>query len=244
MTLSQDKVSGHRERLRQRFLSNGIEGFLDYEILELLLTLSTPRKDCKKIAKDILEKFVNIQNVFEADPDELIKIKGLGNNNIMPVLIIKAVAETYLKKKILKKNIVSCSKDVFDYLFYSMRDKDLEIFKTIVLDNKNKIIDTKDIHTGSISSSAVYPREIIKYALSQKATSIIFVHNHPSGDITPSSSDIRITRKLVHACMYVDIKVHEHIIIGDNIYFSFADEGYIKKFVSEFISMEKEGLDV
>lgn len=232
-------MSGHRNRLRQKFLDKGISGFHDYEIIEILLTFGTPRKDCKEAAKNLIKKYKSLSGVLEQNLSELKSVKGVGDTNAFALIFVKEAAEVYLKEKIIKKDVVACSQDVFNYLFYSMRGKDIEIFKVLFLDAKNQITGTEDVHEGSIASSAVYPREIIKSALKNKASALIFAHNHPSGSINPSRSDIIITRKLVHACMHMDIKVHEHIIIGDNNYFSFADNGYIKKFVKEFSEFDK-----
>lgn len=235
--------AGHRERLRKRFLDNGFSGFHDYEIIELLLTINTPRKDCKPVAKEMMKKFKTLQNLLESSPEELKQVKGLGDKNIFPLLLIKSTAELYLKKKIIKREALTDSKDVFDYLFYSMSEKDVELFKVIFLDGKNRVLEVEDIHRGSISSSPVYPREVVKSAIRNKASSLIFAHNHPSGSPEPSKSDILITRRLVHALLFMDIKVHEHIIIGENSYYSFADSGLIRKFFKEFEKMEMETIN-
>lgn len=234
---------GHRERLRKKFLEKGIQGFCDYEILELLLTLSTPRKDCKPTAKEMIKEFKNLYNVFEADINDLKKIEGIGDKNVFPILLIKEVAGLFLEKKVREKEFLTDPKDVFDYLYYSMGEKDVEIFKVIYLTSNNKVIEIEDLHRGSIINSPVYPREVMKSALKNRAASLIFAHNHPSGSIKPSRSDISITRRLVHSLLYIDIKVHEHIIIGDNRYFSFSDNGYIDKFRDEFKKLEEESME-
>jgi DNA repair protein RadC len=232
--------SGHRDRLRKKFMESGLSGFHDYEIIEALLTLGTPRKDCKNTAKELLVKFKTLHRVFEAQPEELKSVKGIGEKNLFSLLLVKSAAEIFLKKKIIDKDILSCSEDVFNYLFYSMREKDIEFFKVLFLDSKNRVSDIENIHEGSISSSAVYPREVIKKAINKSASALIFAHNHPSGSVEPSAADKAVTRRLVHACLNIDIKVHEHLIIGDNKYFSFADQGYISKFTDEFFDLEKD----
>ncbi|MDY0131144.1 MAG: DNA repair protein RadC [Desulforegulaceae bacterium] len=234
---------GHRQRLREKFFETGISGFHDYEIIEILLTLGTPIKDCKPMAKELLEKFKTLPRVLEAPLKELKSVKGIGENNVFPLVFVKSAAEIYLKRKVENKDILSCSEDVFNYLYFSMREKDKEIFKVIFLNSKNQIIGIEDMHEGSIASSAVYPREIIKSSLEKSASALIFAHNHPSGSVDPSKSDVLITRRLVHACLNMDIRVHEHLIIGNNKYFSFADDGYIRKFTEEFIRFEKENLN-
>lgn len=230
------KDEGHRQRLREKFLEYGLEGFHDYEVIELLLTLGTPRRDCKAPAKAALEKFKTLQGVFEASPRELQEIKGIGPKNLFGVKLIKAVTERYLRKKLIYKDPVNNSKELFDYLYISMRDKTRECFKVIFLDAKNRVITTENLFEGTLTASAVYPREVVNAALANKSAALIFAHNHPSGDPKPSAEDIAITRQLVFACKVMGITVHEHLVIGDNRYFSFADQGYIAEMNREYES--------
>ncbi len=223
------KGAGHRQRLRDRFLSAGIYGFHDYEIIELLLTIATPRKDCKEVAKAALKRFKTLQGVLEASPRELLEIKGIGPKNQFGIKLIKAVADRYLEKRLLQKDVVSNSKQLFDYLYHSMRDNRRESFKAVFLDSKNKVIKSKTLFEGTVNGSSVYPREVVLEALNHHAAAVIFAHNHPSGDPTPSAEDVSITEQLVFACRLMGITVHEHIIIGGNKYFSFADQGHIVK---------------
>lgn len=235
------KGEGHRKRLREKFLNSlTLDGFHDYEVIELLLTLGTPRKDCKDTAKAALEKFKTLQGVFEASPHELQEIKGIGPMNLFGIKFIKAVSERYLEKKLLQKDPVNNSKELFDYLYHSMRDKTRECFKVIFLDAKNRVIAAETLFEGTLTASSVYPREVIAAALSHHAAALIFAHNHPSGVPQPSPEDIAITRQLVFACRVIGITVHEHIVIGDNTYFSFADQGYIARMNREF-EREKSG---
>ena len=228
------KGHGHRKRLRSRFLDTGLGGFHDYEVIELLLSISTPRKDCKQSAKAALEKFKTFQGVLEASARELDEVPGIGAVNIFGIHLIKEVADRYLEKKLIKKDPVNNSKALFDYLYLSIGDKNRECFKAIFLDAKNRIIAAKTLFTGTLTSSSVYPREVIRAALDYHAAALIFAHNHPSGDPTPSSEDISLTRQLVFAGRMMDIKVHEHLIIGDRKYFSLADEGYITRMNLEY----------
>jgi len=230
-----NKSEGHRKRLREKFLNSlTLDGFHDYEVIELLLTLGTPRKDCKDTAKAALEKFKTLQGVFEASPHELQEIKGIGPMNLFGIKFIKAVSERYLEKKLIKKDPVSNSKELFDYLYHSMRDKNRECFKVLFLDAKNRVIATETLFEGTLTASSVYPREVVAAALSHHAAALIFAHNHPSGEPQPSPEDIAITRQLVFACRVIGITVHEHLVIGDNTYFSFADQGYIARMNREF----------
>ncbi len=231
---------GHRQRLRERFLNGGLDGFHDYEIVELLLTLGTPRRDCKSSAKDAIEYFGSFQAVLEAPPEELCKIKGIGPKNLFGLKLIKAAADRYLEKKVIKTDPICNSKELFDYLFHTLRDKKREHFNAIFLDAKNRIIKSETLFVGTLTASSVYPREVVSAALRNHAAALIFTHNHPSGDPTPSAEDIAITRQLVFACRVMGIFVHEHIVVGNNCYYSFADKGIINKMHKEFDLQKKD----
>ena len=228
------KGSGHRKRLRERFLNSGIDGFHDYEVIELLLTLATPRKDCKQTAKRVLKRFRSLPGVLEATDAQLCEVNGIGPRNIFGLKLIKAVSERYLAKKLENRDPLNNSSDLFDYLNHRIRDKQREYFEVIFLDAKNRVLKAKTLFRGTLTASSVYPREVVRTALDQGAAALIFAHNHPSGDPSPSREDRAITRRLVFACRMVDILVHEHIVIGDNRYYSFADQGHIRQFNQEF----------
>ena len=227
------KGAGHRERLRDRFLSSGLSGFHDYEVIELLLTLATPRKDCKSTAKAALRQFKTLQGVLEASPKALCDVEGIGPKNLIGIKLIKAVADRFLERKLIKKDPLNNSKDLFDYLYHSIRDKNRECFKVLFMDAKNKVIAVETLFKGTLTASAVYPREVILAALRHHAAALIFAHNHPSGDPKPSPDDVSLTHQLICACRVMGITVHEHLIIGDDTYFSFADQGYIARMVRE-----------
>jgi len=225
-----EKPQGHRKRLKKKFLQGGIDSFLDYEIIELLLTLGTPRRDCKSQAKEALKKFKTLSSVLEADPTELKEIKGIGPNNVFGIRLIKEVSRRFLKTRIMDKPICNSSKEIFDYLYLTLRESKREKFKVLFMNAKNQIIEEKKFSEGTVDSSVVYPREIIFASLQHHASSLIFVHNHPSGDPSPSESDKEITKELVFSAQIMQIKVLDHIIIGNNCYFSFADEGLIEEY--------------
>ncbi len=215
--------SGHRQRLRKRFLENGLDGFHEYEIVELLLTLGTPRKDCKPSAKALVKKFGSLQAVLEAEPKLLQAIKGVGENNIFGLKITQAVARRYLSDRVIGKDFIKHAEDVVTFLIHNLRDKNREIFMVIYLNGKNQILKMEELFEGTLSTSAVYPREVVKKALAENAAALIFVHNHPSGSLNPSKDDLAITTKLKDALRAIDISVHDHIIIAGNDYYSFAD---------------------
>jgi DNA repair protein RadC len=221
---------GHRHRLREKFLKGGLDGFLDYEIIELLLTLGTPRRDCKEQAREAIKEFRTLGGVLEASAHELQKIEGIGPHNIFGLKFVQEVSRRFLRERMMKRVYCRSSREVFDYLFHALRDLKRETFKVLFLDAKNQILEEKTLFEGTVDSSAVYPREIIKDALKFDASSLIFVHNHPSGDPDPSPCDKEITRDLVFAAKVMQLKVLDHIIIGNNCYFSFADHGLIEEF--------------
>jgi DNA repair protein RadC len=181
--------------------------------------------------------------VIEASPEELCEVKGLGTKNIIGIKMIRAVAERYLKKKLIGKDLISNSKELFDYLYHSLRDKQRESFNAVFMDSKNRVISTETLSTGTLTASSVYPREVVHAALNHHAAAIIFAHNHPSGDPHPSQEDVAITRQLVFAGRVMGITVHEHIIIGDNRYFSFADQGHINQMTREYDTMVQPNAD-
>jgi DNA repair protein RadC len=221
---------GHRGRLRQKFLRAGLDGFLDYEIVELLLTLGTPRRDCKEPAKEALREFKSLGGVLEASPHDLQRIRGIGPHNVFGLKFVQEVSRRFLREKMMSRAFCRSSREVFDYLYHSLRDLRREIFKVLFLDAKNQILEEKTLFEGTVDSSAVYPREIIRDALRYEASALVFVHNHPSGDPEPSLCDKELTRDLVFAARVMQIKILDHIVIGNNCYFSFADHGLIEEY--------------
>jgi len=224
---------GHRQRLRDKFLSSGLAGFHDYEVIELLLVLGTPRKDCKSAAKAALNRFKSLQGVFEASRQELCQIEGIGPKNVFGIKLIKVVAQRYLEKKLIGQEAITNSKELFEYLNSHIRDRNRESFVLILLDAKNRVLATQTLSEGTLTASSVYPREVVRTALEHHAAAVIFAHNHPSGDTNPSPEDISITRQLVFACKVMGIQVHEHLIIGGDSYFSFADAGRLTRMKTE-----------
>ncbi|MCP4668618.1 MAG: DNA repair protein RadC [Deltaproteobacteria bacterium] len=225
---------GHRQRLRQRFLEGGLERFSDEEVVEFLLTLGTPRGDLKLPAREALKLFGSISGVLSAPMEKLTKIKGIGQKNALYLTLIHQVGTRYLKDRAEGKAFFGTSRAVFDYLFHAMRDLKREVFKVLFLNRKNELIADEDVFYGSLTGSAVYAREIMTLALEKKAAGLVFVHNHPSGDPNPSPEDQRLTRDLIWAARLLTIQVLDHIIIGHNTYYSFADEGVVKRFAREY----------
>lgn len=233
---------GHRGRLREKFLKAGLSGFLDYEVIELLLTLGTPRRDCREPARLALREFRTLRGVLEADAHELRRIPGIGAANVFGIRLIQEVARRFLKDRMLSRPYCRSAREVFDYLYHAMRDLKKENFKVLFLDAKNQILEEKTLFEGTVDSSAVYPREIVKDALRFNAAALIFAHNHPSGDPGPSFCDREITKELVFAARVMGLKVLDHLVIGNNCYFSFADHGLISDYDLLFLSVHgKDG---
>ena len=235
-----DSVTGHRKRLREKFIKSGLAGFHDYEIVELLLTLGIPRRDCKQQAKEAIKRFKTLRGVLEAPVEELQQIEGIGSHSAFGIRLVQEIAREFLKEQVLDKPYCRSSREVFDYLYHSMRDLKKEVFKVMFLDSQNRVVKIEDLFEGTLNSSAIYPREIIQSAVKHNAAALIFVHNHPAGNPQPSDNDKQITQDLVFAGNIMQIKVLDHIIIGENRYFSFADAGLIEEYNSDFLSL-KEG---
>lgn len=228
MTYSTQRGKGHRERLRRRFLEGGLERFTDEEVIEFLLTLGTPRKDVKIPAREAITRFGSLSAVLSASLDELTAIKGIGVKNALYLKFVHEVAGRYLRDRALARPFFDSSQAVFDYLLHTMRPLKREVFKVLFLDRKNRLIKEQDVFLGSLTGSAVYPREIMALALECQAAGLVFVHNHPSGDPAPSPEDRRVTRHLLQAAELLHIQVLDHIIIGRERYFSFADAGCLR----------------
>ncbi len=230
----QKKGHGHRQRLRDKFLTAGIASLSDEEALELLLTFGTPRTDCKKPARDLLHKFGSLAAVLERPQDELQTIKGIGSKNSFAIHFIQGVARRYLKQRLADKNYLRSSREVADYLIHSMRDLQHEVFTVIFLDSSHAIIDTQTVSEGTLASNTVYPRELIKLALKKNAAALVVAHNHPSGSPNPSDADHRLTRNLFLALSLVDIRLLDHFIVaGSEPPYSFADHGIMAKISTE-----------
>ena len=232
-----DTSAGHRKRLREKFLKSELSGFHDYEIIELLLTLGSPRRDCKQPAKEVMRKFKTLRAALSASPQELQQVEGIGPHSAFGIKLVQEVAKEFLKQQIMDKPVYQSPQEIFDYLYHSMRDLKKEVFKVIYLNSQNQITDTVDLLGGTIDSRSVSPREVMESALKHNAAALILVHNHPSGNPTPSRSDEQVTRDLVFAGSIIQVKVLDHIIVGDNRYFSFASEGLIEKYQDSFLNI-------
>ena len=228
----QKKGAGHRARLRDRFLTQGADGFSDAEVLELLLSFGTPRSDCKEPARQALKRFGSLTAVLEASPESLQEIQGIGKKNAFAVQFVQAVSRRYLKQRLRGRKYLHSSRQVLDFLLHSMRDLSKEILTVIFLDSSYAILETEIMAEGTVNVNTVYPREILKRGLELNAVALIVAHNHPSGSLKPSAQDIHLTRTLCLLGSLMQLKLLDHIIIGNGS-FSFADQGLME-------SIEKE----
>ena len=219
--------AGHRKRLRDRFLQAGLEGFHDYEIVELLLTLGTPRKDCKQIAKEAIRLFGGLHGVLDAPLEELQKVKGIGPSNAFGIKLFQKVSERLSKEELTKKISFGSSQIVANYLqkFIGLEKK--ENFVLLSIDSRNNLIKISDISVGSLNASIVHPREVFKEAIQASAAQMIVGHNHPSGDTTPSPEDVALTRRLQDAAKVIGIELLDHIIVTSNSYTSLKEQNLI-----------------
>ncbi|WP_294658580.1 DNA repair protein RadC [uncultured Fusobacterium sp.] len=222
------KYEGHRERLREKYLQGGYFAFHEYEVLELLLTYVIPRKDTKPIAKDLIEKFGSLDGVVTASIEELCSISGIKENSAIFVKLLGDLSKNLYKGEIRKEGIQLKDKNsLIRYLRSEIGFSSREEFRVIFLNNYNMLVGSETLFIGTIDKSAVYPREIVEKVLYYKAKGIIFAHNHPSGNLRPSKQDIQITEHMQEALDLIDVKLLEHIIITQDGYFSFLEEGLI-----------------
>lgn len=205
---------GHRDRLRDRFRDQGASGLADYELLELLLFRMLPRRDTKPIAKALIARFGSLSEVLGAPPHLLSEIDGIGEAAALDLKVVAAIGQRILKGEIAARQVLASWKQVIDYCHAAMAFETREQFRILFLDKKNMLIADEVQQTGTVDHTPVYPREVMRRALELSASALILVHNHPSGDPTPSRADIDMTRTIVETGKPLGIVVHDHIIIG------------------------------
>lgn len=219
---------GHRERLRKKYLQGGYLAFHEYEILELFLTYAIPRRDTKPIAKDLIEKFGDLDGVVSAPLTELCDVSGIKEGSAIFLKLLGDVAKNLYKGEMKKEGIQLKDKNsLIRYLRSDIGFSSREEFKVVFLNNYNMLVGTETLFVGTIDKSAIYPREILEKVLQYKAKGIIFAHNHPSGNLRPSKQDIQMTEHMQEVLELIDVKLLEHIIITKDGYFSFLEEGLI-----------------
>jgi DNA repair protein RadC len=222
---------GHRKRLKEKFVkavaTNNSDVIADYEILEILLFASYPRKDVKPLAKELIDIFGSFANLISAPIEEIKNKTMLGESAIAAIKIVQVSANRLLKANVHKKIILQSWKSLLDYCHASMGYEKKEQFRILFLDKKNQLIADEIQQQGTVDHTPVYPREVAKRALENSASAIILVHNHPSGDATPSKADINVTEQIMQGLAALDIKLHDHLIIAGDKHYSFAAHGLI-----------------
>ena len=229
MTLGQNKphYHGHRERLRRRLLDKGAASLADYEVLEFLLFGANSRGDTKPLAKALIARFGNLAGVFSASSQELATVTGAGDTSIAILKIVPDAARRMALEEIMDRPILSSWNQVLAYCRIAIGREKTEQFRLLFLDTKNRLIADEMQQRGTVNHTPVYPREVVKRALELGASALIMVHNHPSGDPTPSKADIAITRQVKSAAAELDIDVHDHIVIGRSGHNSFKSLGLL-----------------
>jgi DNA repair protein RadC len=212
---------GHRDRLRARFRDAGSHALTDYELLELVLFRALPRRDVKPLAKALIATFGSFAETIAAPPQRLAEIKGLGENTITDFKVIEAAARRLAHGEVKRRPLLSSWSAVLDYCRAAMAFADKEQFRILFLDKRNQLIADEVQQVGTVDHTPVYPREVVKRALELSATAVILVHNHPSGDPTPSRADIQMTQAIVEVAKPLGIAVHDHIIVGKEGHASF-----------------------
>jgi DNA repair protein RadC len=218
---------GHRERLRTRFRNGGSDALADYELLELVLFRAQPRRDVKPLAKALITKFGSFAEVIAAPRQRLAEVDGLGETTITDLKVIEAAARRLAHGEVKRRAVLSSWTAVLDYCRAAMAFADKEQFRILFLDKRNQLIADEVQQTGTVDHTPVYPREVVKRALELSATAIVLVHNHPSGDPTPSRADIEMTKEIIAVARPLGIAVHDHVIVGKDGHASLRGLGVI-----------------
>jgi DNA repair protein RadC len=229
-TLPENTVAhytGHRQRLRERFLASKKGSLPDYEILEILLFSAHPRGDVKPLAKDLIARFGSMAKVLNANAADLLSMKGMNESGVAQIKAVQEAAERLLKDDMVEKPVLQSWKALLDYCRASMGHLASEQFRILYLNRKNVLISDELQEVGTVDQTPVYPREVVKRALQLEACSIILVHNHPSGDTTPSKADISLTKQIQQAAAIIGVTLHDHLVVSAKGHYSFKTNGII-----------------
>lgn len=219
--------TGHRHRLRERFLKSGSEALADYELLELILFLAIPRRDVKPLAKKLIDQFGSFNSVFHAEHQKLTQVEGVSENTATAILSVKAAALRLMKQDLQDQPILSSWSQLIDYCTVAMAHEKSEQFRVLYLNRKNHLIADEVLQQGTVDQAAVYPREVVKRGLDLGATAMILAHNHPSGDPTPSEADVDMTKAIIDAATPLGMIVHDHVILAKGGHSSLRNMGLI-----------------
>ena len=220
-------IADHRQRLRARFMQGGAAAIPDYELLELVLFRAIPRRDVKPLARTLMDRFGDFNRVITASEPRLRDVSGVGDAVIVELKIIEAAAHRMARSRLLRQHVLSSWDALLDYCHTTMAHRETEQFRVIYLDRKNVVIGDEEQGKGTVDHVPVYPREVAKRALELNASALILVHNHPSGDPTPSQADIDMTQQIFAACSTLGLTLHDHLIIGKSRELSFRSSGYL-----------------
>ncbi|NSY37302.1 DNA repair protein RadC [Leisingera sp. ANG59] len=220
-------IKDHRARLRERFMAGGAAAMPDYELLELVLFRSIPRRDVKPLARQLLDTFGDFNRVVTAPPERLAQVKGIGDTVITDLKVLEAAAHRMARARVMQRQVISSWDALLDYCHTTMAHRETEQFRILFLDRKNVLIADEEQARGTVDHVPVYPREVAKRALELNASALILVHNHPSGDPTPSDSDIGMTDQIQAALSALGITLHDHLIIGKSAELSFRAQSYL-----------------
>lgn len=219
--------SGHRDRLRARFLTGGPKALADYELLELILFMAIPQRDVKPLAKDLLLRFGSFAELFAAPAEEIMKTRGISENAATALKAVQAAAFAFLRQDIMKRPVLNSWARLLEYCQATLAHETREHFRILFLNKKNEMIADEIQQIGTVDHTPAYPREVIKRALELSATALILSHNHPSGDPTPSKADIDMTRAVIEAGKPFSIVIHDHVVVARNGWFSFRNQGLL-----------------
>ena len=218
--------NGHRARLRNKFLKTGFKGFLDYEVIDLLLTFGTPRRDCKQVAKELLTKYKTLKKIFNLTSDELQQTNGIGPSNLVCIKLYSELKNLLSEQNLESKKSLKSTTEIVEYLQNKIGNKKKEHFVILCLDSRNNLI-YDEVSIGTLNASLVHPRELFSKAILNHANQIIVAHNHPSGDFNPSNEDSVTTKRLVNAGKLIGISIIDHIIVSNSNYYSFKENNLI-----------------
>ena len=220
-------IADHRKRLRSRFMEGGATAMPDYELLELVLFRAIPRQDVKPLARLLLDTFGDFNRVITASVARLLMVRGVGETVVQELKIVEAAAQRMMRARVSNRPILSSWDALLDYCHTTMAHRETEQFRILFLDRKNVLVADEEQAKGTVDHVPVYPREVVKRALELHASELILVHNHPSGDPTPSEADISMTAQVQDACQTLGIVLHDHLIIGKSRELSFRSQGYL-----------------
>jgi DNA repair protein RadC len=220
-------TEGHRDRMRARILASQGETMADYELLEMMLFIALPRVDTKTLAKTLIARFGSYSAVIAAPPEELVQVKGIGESAVATLKVVQLAAQRLARAEVLERPVLSNWDRLMDYLHAVLARERVEQFRVLFLDTRNRLLADEAQARGTVNHTPVYPREVVKRALELKATALILVHNHPSGDPTPSRDDLEMTQEVKRAAMALSIVLHDHVIVGNGKWLSFRREGLL-----------------